>query len=100
MKITLEEALSILGIEGFKTTIYPTKNKANSFREYYAKQFGSPTALIMSNEFGKDKKGKPDPKKEIWVTVLDKKDDKFDYVLQFSNKAPVEGAEGQEYGKP
>lgn len=98
MKLTLTEGLEILGIQGFQTKTVKQKNGA--FREMYAKEHGDIKCLLMSNEFGKDGKGRPDPKKEIWITILDNRDpDKHDYVMQFSNKAPVATEPGQTYGK-
>lgn len=98
MKITLEEALSILGIESFTTQTWKTSTGA--FREFYSKEIGETKVLMMSNEFDSTGKGRPDANKEIWVTILDNKSpDKYDYVMQFSNKAPAVSAPGQTYGK-
>jgi hypothetical protein len=92
MKIHLNEVLDTLGIDSFtpSTHISSTPGKV---REYFTKRIGGTSFMLMSNEFTLDKNGKkigaPNPDKDIWCTILDKKDDKFELVIQYSNKEGV-----------
>jgi len=102
MKESLEDILDLLGIEGFKTQINKS-SKDGMFREYFSSKAGNKTFLLMSNEFTRDKEGKfvgrPNPEEDIWCVMLDKRDNKYDYVIQYSNKGTSSVAEGSTYGK-